>query len=160
MALLSRDTQSAAINLYRTYSTALIASGKGCHIYSGHTSKEGKTPGKGHISSPTRVDQSRWIFLVQTFLEVYPAALTPFVDFLFPELFKHDPDGYRQFADTPQKDDWDLVILLAVLQVGCHLGLENGKPHFLSSSNCNEVPFTYQSTFRSSVNYKKRYTKQ
>lgn len=127
MALLSRDTQSAAIALYKTYSTALIASGKGYHIYSVSMSKKEERPGASRVDNPTRANQSRWIFLVQTFLDVYPAALTPFTDFLFPEVFKHDPAGYREYADTLQKDGCSLINLLAVIQVGCRIGLENGK---------------------------------
>jgi hypothetical protein len=132
MALLSRDTQSAAIALYKTYSTALIASGKGYHIYSVSTLKKGERLGAGHVDNHLRANQSRWIVLVQTFLEVYPAALTPFTDFLFPAVFKHDPNGYKEYADTLHKDDSSLINLLAVIQVGCHIGLENSKPLFFS----------------------------
>jgi hypothetical protein len=127
MALLSRDTQSAAIALYKTYSTALIGSGKGNHLYSMSASKQEEISESGFHDNFKRSGQSTWIFLVRAVLEVYPAAVTPFTDFLFPAVFKHDPSGYREYTDTLQKGGCSLINLLAVVQVGCHMGLERGK---------------------------------
>jgi hypothetical protein len=128
MALLSRDTQSAAIALYKTYSTALIGSGRGSHLYSIATSKQ-EISEVGTESSLKRANQSPWIPLVQAFLEVYPTAVTPFADFLFPAILKHDPTSYKEYADSFQKGSCSLINLLAVVQVGCHIGLERGKLH-------------------------------
>ena len=132
MALLSRDTQSAAIALYKTYSTALISSGRGSHLYSVSTSKQEEISEVGTENNSKRANQSPWIPLVQAFLEVYPTAVTPFADFLFPAIFKHDPTSYREYADSFQKSSCSLINLLAVVQVGCHIGLERGKLHQLA----------------------------
>jgi hypothetical protein len=133
MALLSRDTQSAAIALYKTYSTALIGSGRGNHLYSMSTSKQEGNSSADLIDNFKRTRQPPLIFLIQAFLEVHPAAITPFTDFLFPAVFKHDHNGYREYTDTLQKDDCNLINLLAVVQVGCQMGLEQGKPRLLFS---------------------------
>jgi hypothetical protein len=135
MALLSRDTQSAAIALYKTYATALIESGRGNHLYSMSTSKQEEKSEAGLDDNFKRSSQSPWILLVQAFLEIYPAAVTPFTDFLFPAIFKQDPNSYREYADTLQKDACNLINLLAVVQVGCHMGLERGKPSLPFSFN-------------------------
>jgi len=135
MALLSRDTQSAAIALYKTYSTALIGSGRGNHLYSVSTSKPEEISEVGTEHNLKRANQSPWIPLVQAFLEMYPTAVTPFTDFLFPAIFKHDPTGYEEYADSFQKGSCNLINLLAVVQVGCHIGLERGKLHQLAPSS-------------------------
>jgi hypothetical protein len=134
IALLSRDTQSAAIALYKTYSTALIGSGRGSHLYSISTSKQEKSE-VGTENNLKRANQSPWIPLVQAFLQVYPTAVTPFADFLFPAIFKHDPTSYKEYADSFQKGSCSLINLLAVVQVGCHIGLERGKLHQLTPSD-------------------------
>ena len=135
MALLSRDTHSAAIALYKTYTTALIGSGRGNHLYSMSTANQDDNAGAGTDDNSKRLNQPPWISLVQVFLEVHPAAVTPFTDFLFPAIFKHDPNGYREYTDSLQKGDCNLINLLAVVQVGCHIGLERGRPRLLSVQN-------------------------
>src|SRR2546423_2197262 len=77
IALLSRGTQSAAIALYKTYSTALIGSGRGNHLYSMSTAKRGDTADSGTNQNPKKFNLPPWIFLVQVFLQVHPAAVTP-----------------------------------------------------------------------------------
>jgi hypothetical protein len=131
MAMLSRDTQSAAIALYKTYSTALIGSGRGSHLYSASTSKQEEISEVGAKHNLKEANQSPWIPLVQAFLEVHPTAVTPFADFLFPAIFKHDPTSYKEYADSFQKSGCSLTSLLAVVQVGCHIGLERGKLRLL-----------------------------
>jgi hypothetical protein len=139
MALLSRDTQSAAIALYKTYSTVLIISGRGSHLYSMSTSKQEEISESDSDDNFKRSGQSTWIFLAQAFLQAHPASVTPFADFLFPAVFKHDPSGYREYADTLQKGNCNLINLLAVVQVGCHMGLERGKPRVDFCSKCNSA---------------------
>ena len=127
MALLSRDTQSAAIALFKTFSTALIRSGRGNQLYSvSALEQDGNADPEASVATK-RLNESRWISLVNAFLAVHPAAVTPFMDFLYPEVFRHDPNAYKEYADSLQSGDCNLINLLAVVQVGCHNGLERGK---------------------------------
>lgn len=153
MALLSRDTQSAAIALYKTYSTALIGSGRGNHLYSVSTSKQEEISEVGTENNLKRANQSPWIPLVQAFLEVYPTAVTPFADFLLPAIFKHDPTSYKEYADSFQKGSSSLINLLAAVQVGCHIGLERGKLHQLAPSDYRTPDTCFRSRLDSEQNY-------
>lgn len=133
IALLSRDTQSAAIALLKTYSTALTESGRGNHLYSTSTSSQEEKSEVGIDDDFKGRDQSPWIALIQKFLDVHPVAVTPFADFLFPAILKRDPGGYRKYVDSLQKGNCSLINLLAIVQVGYRVGLECGKPRLLLS---------------------------
>jgi hypothetical protein len=151
MALLSRDTQSAAIALYKTYSAALIGSGRGDHLYSVSTSEISEVGTEHNLRRP---NQSPWISLVRAFLEVYPTAVTPFADLLFPVIFKHHPTSYNEYADSFQKGSCSLTNLLVVVQVGCHTGLERGKLRPACFLRFYRTPDTrFRSKFHSEQNY-------
>ena len=142
MGLLSRDTQSAAIAVYNTYSRALIGSGRGNHLYSMSTSKQGDNAEPDADNASKSANQSPWIFLVNAFLAVHPAAVTPFADFLFPAIFRHDPHGYEEYTDSLRGDGCNLINVLAVVQVGFHNGLERGKLRRYSHQDVVELTKT------------------
>lgn len=126
MALLSRESQSAAVTLFKSYSTALIGSGRGQYLYSLSTSKPAQNLAEsGHdVRDSTR--PCSWIPLVRGFLTVHHTAINAFSDFLFPLIFKIDPHGYDEYIKAIQETNSDTVNVLAVVRVATHIGLERG----------------------------------
>ncbi len=147
ISLLSKDSQSAAVTFFKSFSTALIASGKGHYLYTMSLPAQLDPPGEERYPAGQGETHSPWIPLVQCFLKVHRTAVNVFSDFLFPLLFKIDPIGYDGYLNSIQEDGLDLVNVLAVVQVACHMGLETGRPMYsFTIICCNSPDIPYRSS--------------
>ena len=124
LACLSAETQSTAVALFKTYSSALVASGRGFYLYASSRTSNST------CLEDTKNTTARCAQLVAFFTHAQPQSLKPLTEFIVPVILQQEANMYEQLLLEMQKQKVGLAARLLILQIACERGNDKGTFRF------------------------------